>query len=97
SIGDLSSWNTSNVTDMYQMFSYAGYRANNFILNLSSWKTYNVTIMNMMFQWAGSGATTWSVTIPQTNGNGISNTTDYWYGESTSVYAIGNRSFTLAQ
>ena len=44
-------------------------------------------------------STTWSVTIPRTNGNGISNTASRLYGQTTSKYAtpLSGRSFTLAQ
>ena len=51
-----------------------------------------------MFNYAGYNATTFSITIPQTNGNGINNSSTRMYGLSTSRYASPptNRSFTLA-
>ena len=96
---DLSSWNTSNVTDMGSMFDYAGVNADTFTLNLSSWNTSNVTNMDLMFSSAGSSATTWSITIPQTNGNNTNNTTNYFYGQTTTTYAtpLSGKSFTLTQ
>ncbi len=99
SVGDLSSWDVSNVTDMSYMFSGAGSSASDFNLNLSSWNISNVTNMGAMFSFAGSSATTWSITIPATNGNGISNTTNRLYGQTTSIYATPptGKSFTLAQ
>lgn len=64
---DLSSWDTSNVTDMSSMFYYigAGNNATTFNLDLSSWDTSSVTNISSMFNGAGSSATTWSVTIPK--------------------------------
>ncbi|MBQ3476197.1 hypothetical protein IJH26_01655 [Candidatus Saccharibacteria bacterium] len=56
--------------------------------------------MNQMFYYAGYSATTWSVTIPRTNGaaSPISNTTSRFYGKTTSYYATppSGKSFTLA-
>jgi hypothetical protein len=56
-----------------------------------------------MFDDAGYNATTWNVTIPKTNGNGINNTTSILYGKDEDVYinppdANNNqtREFTLA-
>ena len=49
SIGDLSSWNTSNVTNMNSMFQYAGENASSINLNLSNWNTSKVTDMGSMF------------------------------------------------
>ena len=96
---DLSSWNTSKVTSMYAMFDSAGYSATTFILDLSSWNTSNVTSLSGMFDQAGDSATIWSVTIPQANGGGINNTTNRFYGKTTSVYGTSpsGKSFTLAQ
>ena len=102
SVGDLSSWDTSSVENMSSMFESAGYNATTFILDLSSWDTSSVTsVANMynMFYYAGYSATSWSVTIPQTNGGGISNTTSRLYGKTTSTYSEpdSGKSFTLAQ
>ena len=54
--------------------------------------------MNSMFSQAGYSATTFLLTIPQTNGNGINNDTTHMYGSSTSTYAIppSGRTFTIA-
>ena len=61
SIGDLSNWDTSKVTDMSSMFSNAGCYASTFdIGNLSNWDTAKVTDMSYMFSYAGESATTWS-------------------------------------
>ena len=45
---DLSSWDTSRVTNMYGMFSYTSA----FNGNISSWNTSSVTTMRGMFQYA---------------------------------------------
>jgi surface protein len=47
---DLSSWDTSNVTDMDCMFAYAS----SFNQDLSSWDTSNVRSMHCMFAYASS-------------------------------------------
>jgi hypothetical protein len=56
--------------------------------------------MSNMFNNPGLIATTWSVTIPKTNGAAtpISNTTSNLYGNSTSVTVTppSGKSFTLA-
>ena len=67
-------------------------------LDLSGWDTFQVTDMSSMFLASGYIATTWSITIPQTNGGGISNTTSAMYGSTTSTYTSPNsgREFTLA-
>ena len=46
---NLSSWDTSSVTDMSSMFKYAGYNSSAITLNLSSWDTSSVTNMSSMF------------------------------------------------
>ena len=98
SIGNISGWNVSNVTGMNGMFDNAAYRATEFMLNLSNWNVSSVEDMNYMFQNAGYNATNWQVIIPQDNSNGITNTSDMFYGKSTAVYARPNsgRQFTLA-
>ena len=45
-IRDISSWNTSNVTDMVEVFSSCGSLTS---LDISSWSTGKVTYMNNMF------------------------------------------------
>ena len=48
--GDVSGWDTSNVTDMYAMFS----RASSFNGDVSGWDTSNVRSMMSMFEFAVS-------------------------------------------
>ena len=50
---DLSGFDTSNVTDMSNMFHYTGYKLYNPSVDLSSFNTSNVTTMNNMFSYAG--------------------------------------------
>ena len=88
----------AKVENMRSTFDHAGYNATSFSLDLSGWNTSSVTTMIDMFTVAGKYATSWSITIPQTNGDGISNTTSALYGSTTSTYANppSSRSFTLA-
>ena len=69
-----------------------------FDLDLSNWDTSKVIDMDYMFSDAGNNATTFSITIPRTNGNGINNDTTHMYGSTTSTYADppSSRTFTLA-
>jgi len=48
--GDISSWDTSSVTDMSSMF----YNASSFNQNIGNWNTSKVTTMNRMFTYASS-------------------------------------------
>ena len=102
---DLSDWDTSSVTNMYAMFYNAGTSASTFSLDLSNWDTSRVTNMGSvvpmgtMLSGAGPNASIWSVIIPQTNGNGIDNTTSRMYGNTASVYTTpptSSKAFTLA-
>ena len=43
--GYINTWNTSNVTDMSDMFCYA----QSFNQDISNWDVSNVTVMNSMF------------------------------------------------
>ena len=58
---DLSSFDTSHITDMRSMFYEAGYSAGTFNLDLSGWDTSNVTTMTYMLASAGRNASTWSI------------------------------------
>lgn len=101
-LSTISSWGTSDVTNMSNMFSGTAQYASTFSLDLSDWNTSNVTDMSDMFSNAARTATTWSVTIPKTN-NGtatgpIANTTTELYGIDISVYGYtySDKPFTLA-
>ena len=49
---DVSGWDTSNVTNMYSMFSDGYVRS---IIGIESWDTSNVIYMNEMFSYAYAG------------------------------------------
>lgn len=55
--------NTSNVVDMSNMFSDAGYNATTLTLDLNKWDTSNVTDMSHMFYATGYNATTLTLNI----------------------------------
>jgi surface protein len=73
--GDLSNWNTQNVTNMSEMFAFA----ENFNGDLSNWNTQNVTNMSFMFRDASnfngdlSNWNTQNVTNMSSMFNGASN------------------------
>ena len=62
-LSTISSWNTSSVTYMSDMFRDAGYNATTFTLDLSSWNTSSVTDMSNMFYYAGYNATTFTLDL----------------------------------
>ena len=60
--GNFTNLDTSSVTDMNLMFSFAGSSVTTFELTgLNNWDTSKVTGMVSMFYEAGAGATTWSI------------------------------------
>ena len=60
--GDFTNLNTSNVTNMRQMFLEAGLNSNKFsVFGLENWNTSKVTDMGSMFGSAGLSSTTWSI------------------------------------
>jgi len=83
SIFDLEKLNTTNVTDMSYMFSYAGNASDvtNFkIIGTDKWDTSKVTTMYQMFKEAGKNATTWSVgDIRNWNVSKVINMEDMFY------------------
>lgn len=59
---DLGSWDTSNVTDMSEMFFNTNGSGGSWTVgNLSGWDVGNVTNMSGMFYLAGRSAITWSI------------------------------------
>ncbi|MBQ3432798.1 BspA family leucine-rich repeat surface protein [Candidatus Saccharibacteria bacterium] len=61
-LSTVSTWDTTKVTNMSDMFSYTGCNATNWSIgDLSSWNTSSVTSMYNMFRYAGYNATTWSI------------------------------------
>ena len=61
SIGDISSWNTSKVKDMSEMFESAGREAKRFEISVANFDTSSVESMRNMFRYAGHDATIWSI------------------------------------
>ena len=60
--GDFTNLNTSNVTNMRQMFFEAGLVSKKFsVFGLENWNTSNVTDMSNLFQESGFSATTWNI------------------------------------
>ena len=96
---DLSNWDVSNVTNMKSIFSTAGQLSKSFNLNISTWNMSNVTNINEMFnEYTGQYSNTWNVTIPATNGHGLSNTETSIFGSTESIFANApeGREFTIA-
>ena len=79
-ITGLDTWDTSNVTDMDYTFSRSAVTS----LDLGNWNTSKVTNMNGMFY---NNSEITSLIIPATNGNGLANTTERWYGKDSTVYS----------
>ncbi|MEY2695662.1 MAG: hypothetical protein RLZZ72_918 [Actinomycetota bacterium] len=79
---DLSSWDTSNVTDMSYMFSDATY----FNGNISNWDTSNVTDMSYMFAYASS----FNQPIGNWNISAVTNLESMFQGAELFNQPIGN-------
>ncbi|MBQ6860531.1 MAG: InlB B-repeat-containing protein, partial [Clostridia bacterium] len=94
--GDFSKLDTSSVTNMSNMFSFAGYSASTFdIGDLSSWDTSSVIYMSSMFSSAGYSASTFDIgdignwdTSSVTNMYSMFN----YAGSSASTFDIGDLS-----
>ena len=93
---DLSHWDVSNVTEINGIFSGAAYNSETFKLNLNNWNTSKVAYANNPFEDTAPTASVWEVTIPKTNGNGITNTPTNWYGKTTSISINGREPFIVA-
>ena len=73
-LSTIATWDTSKVTNMTNMFYYAGYNATAFDLgDLSSWNTANVTNMSNMFASAGYSATTFNLDLSSWNTASVTN------------------------
>ena len=60
--GDFTNLDASSVTNMREMFGFAGDNATTFELKgLENWNTSSVTDMREMFYYAGSDAATWTI------------------------------------
>ena len=91
---DVSSFDTSNVYSMNNMFYNAGYNSNNFkIIGLDRFDTSNVIKMNSMFKSCGFKAT--NVSIGKLDNWDVSNVTDFSsmfsdFGYNSNIINIGN-------
>lgn len=74
SINNLESIDTSNVTNMYEMFYQTGYNSTIFTLDVSNFDTSNVTSMKRMFSMTGYNSTKLNTSITISNPN----TTSYF-------------------
>ena len=79
---DISSWDTSNVTDMSQMFYYASL----FNQDISSWDTSSVTDMNNMF----IGATAFNQNIGSWNTSSVADMSYMFNGATVFNQDIGS-------
>lgn len=97
SVGSLLNWYVSKVTSLKGMFKNYGSGADTIVLNLSGWNISSVTDMTDMFNNFAVKCLDITITIPKTSGS-LTNTTDKFYGSSSSVYAelANRRTFTLA-
>ena len=93
-LSDISSWDTSNVTNMDVMFSYAGYSADTFSFDLSSGDTSNVTRMIRMFNYAGYSADTFSFDLSSWNTSKVTHLSYMFYysGRSATTWSVGDLS-----
>ena len=91
-IGDISGWDTSNVTDMSLMFENAGYGDNWSIGDISGWDTLMLQyVIDVCFSWRECN--NWS--IGDLSGWDTSNVTDmygmfYKAGYSAASWSIGD-------
>ena len=77
-LSDISSWDTSNVTNMSYMFYRTGRPSSPFILDLSSWNTSNVTNMKGMFGDIGTSST-FTLDISSWDTSNVTNMSDMFY------------------
>ncbi|WP_434343455.1 BspA family leucine-rich repeat surface protein [Mycoplasma sp. 06067-C1-B144P-99-0482-3] len=87
SVKNLDKWNTSNVTDMGEMF----YGAEKFNQPLNNWKTENVVDMNHMFFWASS----FNQDISMWNTSNVTNMAGMFFGaynfnQNISIWDVSN-------
>ncbi|WP_434344691.1 BspA family leucine-rich repeat surface protein [Mycoplasma leachii] len=82
SVKNLDKWDTSNITDMWSMFS----RAKNFNQDISSWKTSKVKNMGFMFK----GAESFNQPIGNWNTSNVTNMEGMFYGANAFDQDISN-------
>ena len=57
----VNSWNTSNITNLYQTFYQVGRNASTLNFDVSNWNTSNVTNMSYLFSYTGQYSSTWNI------------------------------------
>ncbi|WP_434344692.1 BspA family leucine-rich repeat surface protein [Mycoplasma leachii] len=82
SVKNLDKWDTSNITDMWSMFS----RAKNFNQDISSWKTSKVKNMGFMFK----GAESFNQPIGNWNTSNVTQMEFMFYGANAFDQDISN-------
>ena len=70
-LSTVSSWNTSDVTNMSSMFYDFGRNSTSFSLDLSSWDVSSVTNMSSMFYGAGYSSTSFSLDLSSWNASKV--------------------------
>ena len=96
---DLSTWDTSSLTDIYQMFYGCGGSSNTmqkFYLDISGWNTSKITGVGYAFYVTASRAQEWTIIIPKTNSNGLTNTTTKMYGKTNAATPYNDHVFTIS-
>ena len=95
SIPNISSLDTSHITNMSYMFGYAGYNSSRFELDLSSWDTSRVKNMSYMFNYAGYNASAWNIgDLSNWNTSRVTNMNSMFQGagNKATTFDIGNLS-----
>jgi surface protein len=87
---DVSSFDTSKVTDMSGMFNMTGYSNQNFTLDVSSFDTSQVTDMSGMFYSTGRSSTTFTLDVSNFDTSKVTNMSSMFNSTGYS-----NKSFTL--
>ena len=93
-LSTISTWDTSGVMDMNDMFRYTGYNATAFTLDLSSWKTSTVTNLENMFSYAGYNATTFTLDLSSWNTSNVTSVVGMfsYAGRNAATWSIGDLS-----
>ena len=80
----LRDFDTSNMTDMSNMFRDAGYYSQELTLDLSNFDTSNVTDMSYMFRSTGDRCSKFNLNISNFDTSNVTNMTDMFYSMANS-------------
>ena len=88
----LSDWDSSNVTNMENMFFNTGSYASTFVLNPSSWDTSNVTDMSYMFTSVGSSSTVFTLDVSSWDTSNVTDMSGMFseVGSAATTWSIGD-------